>query len=139
MDRNSRALCQFRPDFSFTSFSYPITQPRPAVKAKASERFRLCRGGGQTHNAGTADLGLLKSYFLEKSKGDIGQITRAIDESRQDNGWLIFSTHDVCESPTAYGCTPSFFEQVVRYAVDSGARVLAVAEAMNAIETSGRR
>ncbi len=139
MERNDHALRQHRPDCSFTSFSYPITQPRPGIKQKASARFRICRGGGQTHNGNTADLGLLNSYFLEKSKGDAGAVVRAIDASRGVNGWLIFSTHDICESPTPYGCTPSFFEDIVRCAADSGARILGVAEAMKTIETSARR
>jgi peptidoglycan/xylan/chitin deacetylase (PgdA/CDA1 family) len=139
MERNDCALRQLRPDCSFTSFSYPITQPRPGIKQKASTRFRLCRGGGQTHNGNTADLGLLKSYFLEKTRGVTRPVAQAIDANRNANGWLIFSTHDICASPTPYGCTPWFFEDIVRCAADSGARILGVAEAMKTIEASARQ
>jgi hypothetical protein len=35
----------------------------------------------------------------------------------------------VSETPTRYGVTPSFFESVVRYSRDSGARILPMREA----------
>jgi hypothetical protein len=54
----------------------------------------------------------------------------------RQNGWLIFATHDVCESPTRFGCTPRFFKQVVDYASKSGATVLPVHEAFQKIQTA---
>ena len=69
-------------------------------------------------------MNCLKSFFLEQSRDDPAAIRRAIDESCDEKGWLIFSTHDVRENPSPYGCTPGFFEAVVSYAVQSGARIL---------------
>ena len=40
------------------------------------------------------------------------------------------STHDVRLQPSRFGCTPGFFEDVVWWAVDSGARVLPVSRAL---------
>jgi hypothetical protein len=37
---------------------------------------------------------------------------------------LIFATHDVATRPSAYGCDPKCFEEVVRLSLASGARVL---------------
>lgn len=128
---NANALEAIFPGARFATFSYPIAEPHPFNKKTAGARFRACRGGGQTHNRELADLALLSSYFLEKTQGDMSPVYHAIDESCRDDGWLIFSTHDVCDSHTPYGCTPAFFERVVAYAAKSGAEVLPVDQALN--------
>jgi peptidoglycan/xylan/chitin deacetylase (PgdA/CDA1 family) len=127
---NQHALHDLFPGAEFKTFSYPISSPRPWSKKRASSHFLSCRGGGQTFNHGTADLNNLSAYFLEKSRHDINLAKDMIDRNRQAQGWLIFATHDISDNPTPYGCAPGFFEQVVRYAVDSGAKVLPVLDAL---------
>jgi len=136
---NRRALKELVPEASFRTLSYPINLPRLRTKQKVAKYFTCCRGGGQTLNAGQADLNCLSAYFLEKSKGDINDPKRLIDENAKARGWLIFATHDVSASPSAFGCTPDFFEEVVRYAVNSGARVLPVCKACEVLRASSAR
>lgn len=136
---NRRALKELVPGASFRTLSYPINLPRIRTKQKVARYFTCCRGGGQTLNAGRADLNCLSAYFLEKSKGNLADPKRLIDENASARGWLIFATHDVCESPSAYGCTPEFFEEIVRHAVNSGARVLPVCEAWEVLRSSSAR
>jgi peptidoglycan/xylan/chitin deacetylase (PgdA/CDA1 family) len=130
---NLKAFREIVPDGSFETFSYPINPPRMRTKRDTGRNFAGCRGGGQTFNVGTADLGLLSAFFLEKSRDDIGAIRRVIDANRQACGWLIFATHDVDEHPSPFGCRPRFFEDVVEYAQASGARILTVAQALREI------
>jgi hypothetical protein len=49
------------------------------------------------------------------------------------------STHDVCENPTIYGVTLRLFEETVKYAVESGAQILTVAEACTALLAASPR
>ena len=100
---------------------------------KISRYFLTCRAGGQTFNSGTADSARLSAYFLEKSRDSMQAIHDVIDQNRSANGWLIFATHDIATNPGPYGVTPEFFEKVVRYASESGARILPVAEACMAL------
>jgi len=130
--KNMRALAEIVPGAAFRSFSYPMTGPRPGVKRTASRHFPCCRSGGQTFNVGTTDLGLLKSFFLEHSRNNPGFVRRVIEENSRACGWLVFTTHDVDETPTRYGCTPSFFEEIVKYSLDSRAKIMPVAEALDA-------
>lgn len=125
---NRRTLERLAPGATFGTFSYPISPPRPDIKWAMPAHFRGCRGGGQAINAGTADLSYLASYFIEQSRDTPDEIIKVIDANRSACGWLIFSTHDVSEAPTPYGVTPKLFERVVRYAVESGAKILPVAE-----------
>lgn len=130
---NKCALSAHLPGRSFKTLAYPVVGPRPETKRRAGTYFHACRGGGQTFNSGFLDLSLLKAYFLEKSRDDVDAVKRIIDRNVQARGWLIFATHDISDTPTRYGCTPRFFEEVVRYAAASGSKILPVAEALDAV------
>jgi peptidoglycan/xylan/chitin deacetylase (PgdA/CDA1 family) len=131
--RNIRALAPLLGDTGPQSHSYPISYPRPAAKQRLGKIFRACRGGGQGINLGATDLNCLDSVFLEQCGENLGAIDRLIGALGDRGGWLVFSTHDVTERPTAYGCRPGFFSEVVRRAAASGARVLPVAKALDAL------
>lgn len=131
--KNRLVLNELAPDAIFTSFSYPIIVPRPASKRMIGRYFRCARGGGQTFNTGKVDLNYLKAYFLEKSRDNPRVIQEVIDRNNRARGWLIFATHDISEDPSPFGCTPHFFEEIVKYSVASGARILPVAEALGTI------
>jgi peptidoglycan/xylan/chitin deacetylase (PgdA/CDA1 family) len=123
---NRRALNELLPSASLQTMSYPINPPRASTKRRTGQHFRCCRGGGQTFNVGTADLNYLFAFFLEKSRHAPEMVKDLIDRNRRARGWLILATHDVCASPSPFGCTPRFFEDIVQSAICSGARVLPV-------------
>jgi len=130
---NTRALESLVPGARFSTFSYPISPPWPRTKRVVGARFACARGGGQTFNTGIADLNYLRGYFLEKARHDAGAIEDVIEQNRAAGGWLIFATHDVAASPTPYGCTPALFEDVVVSSLKSGARIVPVTDALNAL------
>lgn len=132
--KNREALQQVIPGASFKTLSFPIGQPRARTKKRASKYFSCCRGGGQTFNVGEADLNCLSAYFLEQSRENPGAIKRIIDQNSDAGGWLIFATHDVSQDPTHWGCTPALFEDIVQYAVKSGAEILPVFQAYEALQ-----
>jgi peptidoglycan/xylan/chitin deacetylase (PgdA/CDA1 family) len=131
--RNREALDKLLPGAEFQSHSYPIAEPRPATKRRVARHFLCCRGGGQVSNIGTTDLNQLSAYFLEKSRDRIQDVQEIIEHNHEARGWLIFGTHDVSPDPSPYGCSPEFFESVVRYALNSGARILPVVATLQAI------
>jgi peptidoglycan/xylan/chitin deacetylase (PgdA/CDA1 family) len=127
---NQRRLSEISPGQVFRTFSYPLMTPHPRIKRTAGALHVCCRGGGQATNAKTVDLNLLNSYFIDaRNRGDLDAMKRLLDESCAATGWLIFSTHDIDERPSPYGCAPGLFEDLVRYARGSGAEVLPVYDA----------
>lgn len=128
--RNRARLQQLFSGAEFKTFSYPLSEPSPGAKRRAGSHFKACRAGGQACNLRVADLSQLSSYFLERAHGDLKEIAKLMDDCVRGNGWLIFSTHDIQDQPSPYGCTPEFFESVVRLASRSGARVVSMAQAM---------
>jgi peptidoglycan/xylan/chitin deacetylase (PgdA/CDA1 family) len=134
IQQNKRALETILPAVRFETMSYPIsTTPRPKTKRQTGREFLCCRAGGQRSNVGTVDLNYVYAYFLERSMGQLDVIHALIERNSRDRGWLIFATHDVADPPTQFGCTPAFFEDVVRRAVASGAAVLPVRRALAAV------
>jgi peptidoglycan/xylan/chitin deacetylase (PgdA/CDA1 family) len=129
---NARRLTELLPEASFKSHAYPLAAPRPNTKRRAARHFPCCRAGGQTYNAAEVDRSLLSAYFLEQAK-DLDAVKRTVDRNADACGWLIFATHDVCETPSHWGCTPGFLENIVRYASRSGAAVLPVHEAWGVV------
>lgn len=135
--RNRLALQDLVPGAQFESFAFPLSSPRPTTKRAASRHFLCCRGGGQTLNAGSADLNQLSAYFLEKAGGDIEPVKALINRNTEKKGWLIFATHDVAPNASQYGCIPEFFADVVRYASESGAKILPVVKALKVVQGTG--
>jgi hypothetical protein len=146
--KNRQALAQLLPEVAFRTLSYPIDCPHPQIKQRAAKYFVCCRGGGRSLNAvvtarrksrnpafnvGPTDINNLQTYFLEKSRDNPKAVKDLIDENFRTRGWLIFATHDVCLTPSPYGCTPGFFEDIVRYAVNSNSNVLPVGKAWDLI------
>lgn len=135
--KNRQALGELVPGASFRTFAYPLLPPRPQSKQRTGRHFMACRcGGDQNFNHGVADLNSLGAFFLEKTSKHPEAIKDIIDRNRAARGWLIFATHDVCSKPSPFGCTPELFEDTVQYAVNSGARILPVAQALDVLRAS---
>jgi len=133
---NRRTLSALAPQTCFRTLSFPITPPRPLTKRRVASQFACARGSGQTFNAGTIDLNNLYAYFIEQARGRLDRIEAVVEENTRRRGWLIFATHDVCDMPTPFGCTTTFFEHVVRLAVTSGAKILPVVAALEEVRSS---
>lgn len=134
IEKNQAALQEILPHYRLETLSYPISEPRPDTKRRAGRHFRACRAGGQTFNQGRTDLNQLSAYFLEQSGENLGTVNALIAKCQQAGGWLILATHDVQEKPSPYGCSPRFFQDVVKSVVESGAQVLPVAAALTVIQ-----
>lgn len=130
---NLKALEGVVPGASFKTLSYPISMPRPQTKRRVSKYFSCCRAGGQTFNIGEVDLSSLSAFFLEQSRNDPEAIKNIVDQNCRAGGWLIFATHDISENPSPWGCTPEFFEEIVRYSVNSGAEILPIFQAYDVL------
>ncbi len=128
--KNRQVLSQALPEITFETLAYPICGPRPATKRIVGRLFKCCRGGGQTFNCGETDLNYLKAFFLDFRNGDsIDVIRKLVERNMNSRGWLIFATHDISNSPSPFGCSISFFREVVAHAVNSGSRILPICKA----------
>ena len=139
LEANRRALADAVPGATFSTFAYPLDGPVLSIKKAVAKHFDGCRFGGQSFNTGVVDLNLLKAYFLdERNRGDLAAVRQVVEQNALARGWLIFATHDVAPSPSQYGCDPAYFEEVVRLAVQSGARVLPMSRVLQELHVASR-
>jgi len=119
------------------NFAYPYGCVSPKLKARLAQKFELARG---IHNPAldvanapldTALLPAMRMY----SEQTIDDIIAAIDKLENAPQWLNLFTHDVRDRPSAYGCTPNDMARVIKAIKASGARVMPMIDAFDAINT----
>ena len=135
ISRNAAALEQVLPSYSFRTFAYPFGRFALPAKKRLAPRFEACRTIKSGINAGMVDFNLLRSTSLYTGGRDLDEVSALIRRNHEIGGWLIFYTHDVAEQPSRYGCTPDYFETVVRAAAGSGSQVLTVGAALDELRT----
>jgi len=115
IDENATILSDLIGGYRPTSFAFPFGSVSFSAKSVLSRRFESCRGTDRGINAGAADFANLRANPVGTC-GDEASISRLIDKARASDGWLIFYTHDVAETPSPFGCTPARFAAIVALA-----------------------
>jgi len=126
VDRNSEGLKAWGAAYT-ESFAYPYGDVSIPAKRVLGGRFRTLR----TVQAGLvedgADANQLPAVGIEGPEGEAAAM-RWLDRAAERRAWLILYTHDVAESPSAWGCTPEALGHLVDAAVARGFDVVTAAE-----------
>ncbi len=128
IERNLVTLQEYFPSIRLASFSYPLGDATLPVKSACGKRFASCRSIYPGINRGLIDLGLLRAIPLYSRRTPLSAMEGLIAENARRAGWLIFYTHDVSFHHSPFGCTPDYFETIVRLALKSKATILPVGE-----------
>jgi peptidoglycan/xylan/chitin deacetylase (PgdA/CDA1 family) len=129
-EKNRLAVAKILPHYDLENFSFPFGAVSMGTKAALRSRYRTCRTIEPAVNRSPIDFAFLRAFSLYDSTTSIDA---ALAESVTRPGWLIIYTHDISSRPSAYGCTPQVFEQVVERVVAAGADVLTIAETVRRI------
>ncbi len=134
--RNAAALCEIlggvggggatRP----SSYAYPYGEVSPRTKALMGKLFANARGIRPGVNAGRIDLAQLLAVPIEHRRWRPDEIAAAVAEAKANNGWLILFTHDVCDHPSPFGCTPQMLSEVLEMLAAAAIPVTPVKHAM---------
>lgn len=111
------------------NMSFPFGHLTLLGKRMVSASYDTCRTTEPGINLDPVDLSFLRANPMY-SRFDIQGLKRLIVDNVRVKGWLILYTHDVTENPSPYGCTPSYFEQVLDSALESGAEIVKICDAM---------
>jgi peptidoglycan/xylan/chitin deacetylase (PgdA/CDA1 family) len=134
LERNRAFLQGFLgDDVPINNFAYPYGDISFTTKRYLGQRYDSCRALTPGVNAGIADLGVLKACALEQVAIDRKAISRLIAETIRRNGWLLFASHDVTETPSHYGVRPDLLAFAVRSALAAGCELVTVAQALRRI------
>jgi peptidoglycan/xylan/chitin deacetylase (PgdA/CDA1 family) len=130
--KNRELLEELCPGIRLTNFCYPFGRASLPRKLQLQERFDSCRGIYEGVNAGVIDLGMLRVIELYDRTLTDDKLQRALGETRERNGWLIFYTHDVAEHPSPIGCSPQFLRATVAAVQGAKIRCLTIRDALTA-------
>lgn len=129
-DRNAQFVKDIvGPHFRMTSFAYPYGDTSLTVKSALSKKFTLCRGVRRGLNSRKVDVGQVQIVSLESRHAESLDLKKVVREAVEQNSWIVFLTHEVCENPTAYGSTPQMIENAVQAVKEAGIRVLPMKQA----------
>jgi peptidoglycan/xylan/chitin deacetylase (PgdA/CDA1 family) len=127
--RNAESFAELL-GFAPSNFAYPFGRYLLPVRRLVAPRFASCRGTMGGSNCGAVDLADLRATRIYAPQYDEQALRQLIERNRDAGGWLIFYTHDVEDSPSAYGCTPRQLEGLVAHAVAHAAAVLPVRDVL---------
>lgn len=126
--RNAAYVADITGTARMESFAYPYGDLSPASARHCATRFASCRDVIAGVNAGTFDMGRLKSLGLETRKNARADVARWIEATVSASGWLILFTHDVDPDASAHGCTPQELAGTIADIQAAGIEIVTVAE-----------
>jgi len=131
--KNNASLKQMGVTGEIDHFAYPFGGATAELKHALSKEFKSLRGIKAGVHRKTADLNGLKSAPVFSGQ-KLDHTIMLIKQLTTKPGWLTLFAHDICEAPSAWGCTPAEFQRVIKAVKQSGATVLPIGEALETME-----
>jgi peptidoglycan/xylan/chitin deacetylase (PgdA/CDA1 family) len=131
--RNRELLQELCPGVALANFCYPFGRTSFSRKLQLANSFASCRGIYEGINTGIIDLAMLRVVELYDRTLTTDKLQRVLAETRQQNGWLIFYSHDVADTPSRIGCSPELLRTAVKAAQAAQLRCLPIRDALTAI------
>lgn len=116
-----------------TTFAYPYGQATPGLKRAMSTRFKGARGIKTITHDASVDLNQIGSYPLFNGE-EFERLMTALKQLAQKPGWLTIFTHDVCDTPSLWGCTPAQMQAVITAVKALNFQVMTVTDAISVLE-----
>ncbi|UXX81222.1 polysaccharide deacetylase family protein [Reichenbachiella carrageenanivorans] len=123
-------------DCEFLNFSYPYGEQTWQAKKVMSKHFLTCRGIDPGINSGQVDTYNLKAIRLYENFNPLETIFSWLEAHQKNGGWLIFYTHDVQDDYSKHGCSPAYFETVVKKCIELKLITKTVAEVAKTLHLS---
>jgi peptidoglycan/xylan/chitin deacetylase (PgdA/CDA1 family) len=128
--RNAAALGEILGGAKLVSYAYPYGAVSPRTKALMGRAFATARGIRAGVNAGRIDLAQLMAIPIERRCWRADDQRLLIEAAQARKGWLILFTHDVCDDPSPFGCTPAMLTEVLELLAAAAIPVVPVKHAM---------
>lgn len=109
--------------------AYPYGETTNELKENLPPRFLSARGILPGLNVGPTDLAQLRAYPLFGA-GGMTRVHAALRTAAKRNAWVIGFTHDVSDTPSAWGTSRSDLDDLLRLARTLGFLVLPVTSAL---------
>ena len=133
LEQNAAFVENIVPSFEMSTFAYPFGDVSLSGKSRLRNRFAACRTVRAGHNRARIDLSYLRAVRLYDSALDEAKVTSLITQTVNRKAWLIFYTHDVEDTPSRFGCSPSLLRFALTAAVQAGVQIMPIKNAIGEI------
>jgi peptidoglycan/xylan/chitin deacetylase (PgdA/CDA1 family) len=131
VDRNETALIEWS-GVAPETFAFPYGDVSIRAKQVLCRRFRALRALHEGLVEDGCDLNQLPAVGIEGADGE-ARAAAWIDRAAGRRAWLLLYTHDVRETPSAWGCTPAALERLIGRAQAHGFEIRTVAQGLDRI------
>lgn len=135
---NAEAVARLLPGTALRQFAFPYGRLRPSHKRLLGPRFATLRTIFPGVHRGETDLRLLRANKLFSLGSLVRRARDLIDDVAARGGWVIFFTHDVSSTPSAYGVRPRDLDEVVAHAQSRALEILPVGQVVSRLATEIR-
>ncbi|MBN8607499.1 MAG: polysaccharide deacetylase family protein [Caulobacterales bacterium] len=112
------------------TIAYPYGETSSALKANLPPRFECARGILPGINQGRADLAQLRAFPMFGANG-LARLHNALKRAAKRKAWVIGFTHDVSDTPSAFGTSSADLQELLRTAHQLGFTILPVGAALS--------
>ena len=112
----------------FGNFAFPFGEVTLNTKRLVGQEVASSRSIWSGLNGPQVDLNLLRANSLYGNSEKCAEVRELILENERRRSWLIFYSHDVCPTPSRFGCTPELLEFAISFASRRCGRIATVAE-----------
>jgi peptidoglycan/xylan/chitin deacetylase (PgdA/CDA1 family) len=131
--KNAESIRSALPDISLASFAYPFGEVSLCAKRIVAKRFAVARGLRYGSNGKVVDLSELRTIGINSRYFDRDRLRSEVKRAAAERKWIVFTTHDVTEQPSPWGCKPSEFQFVVDQVRSLGFEILTLKGALGRI------
>lgn len=128
VESGRRAIEELTGRSDFGNFAFPFGEVTLNAKRIVGKDVASSRSIWSGLNGPELDLNLLRANSLYGDRDKCAHVRELIQENERQRSWLIFYSHDVCRTPSRFGCTPELLEFAVSFASQRRACILTVAE-----------
>ena len=129
--RNRETLRSIDPSALAENFAYPYGLASFARKLRLSKLVRSSRGVESGVNSGTIDAQFIRSVALGEASIGYAELERYLDQAIDNNGWLVFFTHDVGDAPSPYGVSRRMLDYAIEASIRRGIDILTLNAALD--------
>lgn len=110
--------------------AYPYGETTSSLKDGLPPRFASARGILPGVNVGPSDLAQLRAFAMF-GKGWLERLRLGLKRAARQNGWVIAFTHDVADTPSAWGTRGADLDAMLHEAHRLGFTVLPISAALD--------
>jgi peptidoglycan/xylan/chitin deacetylase (PgdA/CDA1 family) len=118
---NLVALAEAGHGETVSAFAFPYGETSYSAKRWVGDVFSTGRGILPGLNLGEVDRSQLRAIELGSTEMHRRRAIAALNSCIHSKAWLFFFTHDVSNTPTAYGAPAGLIEELAQRAADGGA------------------